>query len=415
MTRGRFVPVWPGPRLGAAAVVGVGLALALPGVWPYVAAGAGIAVAVDVLSRGRGPSSGRATERVYRPMRSRRWLAVTAGCMGLVLAVAAVVVILQDGDERQSTAASALPAEIPASYAATVTLVDRTRRIETDERVSLAQKDLATAVRPFEYYRLGVRPEQRVGEDPFTDLVPLPPAAATLVARARIGRIGDVLRAADGTLTLPARQERRLQTALHGWLRRLNHAVLVRALDRAFALQGWRLAHVTTQHREYRRRGEGPLYVSSALPARRLNTFNVLGNNSDGEWEVGPASLLLDKESTITLVAPHHALGGVYPAPRSRQGHVADGTEEVNVPLADARGMSVEFDVRSGPFRSAPLLWLLTVSLWSPVKWLIALLLVLASDTIRDGLRRVLGVGWRRLRSPRRSQGAPARRRRART
>jgi hypothetical protein len=75
--------------------------------------------------------------------------------------------------------------------------------------------------------------------------------------------------------------------------------------------------------------------------------------------------------------------------------------------------MGVEFDVRSGPFRSPPLLWLLTVSLWSPVKWLIALLLVLASDTIREALRRVLGAASRRLRPPGTKQRAGARPRRA--
>jgi hypothetical protein len=416
MTRGGSFQVWPGPRVAAAAVVGVGCALALPALWPYVAVAVGIAVAVELLSRGRGHSSGRAKERVRRALRSRRWLVVAASCIGVVaLAVAAAVVILDGGGGRHPTSASAPAAEVPAAYAATVTLVDRTRRVETDEHVSLTRKDLAAAVGPFEYHRLAVRPAQAVGADPLTDLVPLPPAAATLIARAGIDRVGDLLRAANGTLALPAPQTRRLRKALRGWLGRLNDAIFVHALDRAFALQGWQLAHVTTGRREYRRRGYGPLHVSGALPARRLNTFHVLGADSDGDWEVGPASLRLDNGATVTVVAPHHAVGGVYPAPRRRQEHVADGTEEVGIALADARGMSVEFDVRSGPFRSAPLLWLLTVSLWSPVKWLIALLLVLASDTIREALRRVLGAAWRRLRPPRTKQRAGTRPRRAGT
>jgi hypothetical protein len=102
-------------------------------------------------------------------------------------------------------------------------------------------------------------------------------------------------------------------------------------------------------------------------------------------------------------------LGDVYPKPRGRQQHVGDGDEEITVALADARGGTVEFDVRSGPFRSPPLLWLLAVSLWAPVKWLVALLLLLASDTIREGLRRVFGAGWRRIRPRPGNDGPTAR------
>jgi hypothetical protein len=362
MTADRPSPARPGRWILVAAVLVIGLAVVFPGLWPFVAAGAVAAVAVEV-ANARLP----AARRLWR--RTRRPLAVAAGALGLAATLVSLGYIALTGGGPVSAPQGFGVFEVPGAYEATVTLWDEPERMTSAERLALSQEDLTRAT-------TAVLPETRV------ELVH---------ELRRLGVRGRVLR-----------QNRQL-------LLDVGHAVLIRRLHRDLLAQGWRLARDSNVARRYQRMSERPLEVSAVIPARRHNEFRLRGFDEQGELVAGLALVRLGDASTVTLVAPRNALGEIYPSPRSRQSRVAAELDEATVALGDAREPVVEFDVRSPPFRGPPLSWVLGASVWSPLKWLIALLVALASDTVREWLRRLLTGAWRWIRPT----GRPARPRRA--
>jgi hypothetical protein len=92
----------------------------------------------------------------------------------------------------------------------------------------------------------------------------------------------------------------------------------------------------------------------------------------------------------IVLDAPRNAIGDTFPAGTTGPG--PGHSTRIALPLPDFED-SVEFDVRSRPFRNPILVKAVDVTVWTPFGWLLGLAIPLINDRVRD-----VAGGWLRRR-----------------
>jgi hypothetical protein len=171
-----------------------------------------------------------------------------------------------------------------------------------------------------------------------------------------------------------------------------------RAVTRAVARDGWTpSSDVGTS--TYVRSATRHLDVPGILPSKRTNRLDlpdvVFRLRGTRRTEL---RLTLGEGSVIVLDAPRNAIGDTFPAGTTGPG--PRHSTRVTLPLPDFED-SVEFDVRSRPFRNPILVKAVDVTVWTPFGWLLGLAIPLINDRVRGVAGGWLSRRFRRLR-PRR-------------
>jgi hypothetical protein len=153
----------------------------------------------------------------------------------------------------------------------------------------------------------------------------------------------------------------------------------------------------------YTRSGARRLDVPGLLPLERTNRFDLPIPHVFRFRVRGVTRLRVTRGegSVVVLDAPRNAIGDAFPAGISGPG--PGHSTRVRLPVADFAD-SVEFDVRSRPFRNPIFVKAVSVTVWTPFGWLLGLAIPLISDRVRDVSLRWLKRGFQRYRLRRRAR-----------
>jgi hypothetical protein len=173
-----------------------------------------------------------------------------------------------------------------------------------------------------------------------------------------------------------------------------------RSLTRALGSDGW----LPVAGDGYQRSRSRDLDVPGFLPAQRGNSFSP----PSGELELPDGRalnvVLNSASSRVVFDAPRNAIGDTFPA--GQRGVGPRGGDRITLQLPEFAD-ALEFDVRSRPFRNPILVKTVDVTVWTPFGWMLALVVPLISDRVREVI-----VDWMKRLFQRRKP-PPRRRRRA--
>lgn len=159
-----------------------------------------------------------------------------------------------------------------------------------------------------------------------------------------------------------------------------------RSFTHALAVDGWSPGKVARGRRGYVRSKTRRVDVPGVLPTERRNSFMPPDDIVAVLRGDGLLRITLAERSGVVLDAPKNAIGETFPAGSLGPGP-GDSTR-MRLPLPEF-GESVEFDVRSSPFRNAILAKAVDVTVWTPFGWLLGLAIPMISDRAR-----ALVLGW---------------------
>ena len=184
---------------------------------------------------------------------------------------------------------------------------------------------------------------------------------------------------------------------------------LAAAVGRELRGDGWTL-EVDNNRRQVFARTDSrwKLDRGAVFPAERTNELEAAAPALEAELVHHPLhgapvldiSLAFDDRSAVSLERmPENAVGETFPD-STRATHPGDGSEDVTFGLEEsARAETVEFEVRSPPFRNAILVQAVDLSVWSGMNWILVGLIAASSEWVRGLPRRLLT----RLRGPTRA------------
>jgi hypothetical protein len=192
------------------------------------------------------------------------------------------------------------------------------------------------------------------------------------------------------------------------------------ALVTAMASLGWTETTNSNLRLVFRHSDTQAAKHHSVLPAEQTNVLAL--STPTLELEQVPdqpvtVSFLLDDRSGAVVSAPQYTIGDTFPAAPDPQTRPSDRRQFFHMPV-DTETESLEFELRSPPFRNEALATLVNVTAWSPFRWLLTASILLASEGFRTSLKTALGRVFGPDTTPKPAQTQPrggrGRRRRAR-
>jgi hypothetical protein len=365
------------------------LALVNPALWPWVAA----TVAVILLA-GLGSPVVRALKEHHS---AGRVAAIGSAGLIVVTTVSTVALLTGDGDFGGNGSVGREPAmrefflELPVGYSTTASYMERSgEALRLDQRLTLTAEALdAGAADLLDDAREAGRRAQDEEERVLGQFSERRAAAIRNDLRTQRG-----LRA---ELKLPPAQAA-FRLAVPNLA--VAHRRLEATLTRELRDDGWTLdVHNNRRHVFVRTRPRRRLERATVFPAERTNALEAATPALEAELIRNPlhgalilnVSLAFDSHSAMTLERmPANAVGETFPD-ATRATHPSDGSQDVKFELEEsARDASIEFDVRSPPFRNAILVKVVDLSLWSGINWVLMLLIAATNDWVRALPRRLL-------------------------
>ena len=376
-----------------------------PALWPWVAA----AVGLVLLAQFGGAALGALKEHDS----AARVAAVGATGIAL-LATVSTLLVLGRGDDasdggRAGPQAVSVFLELPVGYSVTAHYMgEGGEALRLDERMTLTAAALEVAA---EDLLTGTRQAGRRSRDEEERFLAGHPERRAAAIREDLRTLPGVR--ADLELP-PAPEAFRLAVPNLDTARRR----LVAALARELREDGWTLEVDNNRRQVFARTDpRRKLDRGVLLPAERTNELEAAAPALEAELVRHPLhgapvldiSLAFDDRSAVSLERmPENAVGETFPD-ATRATHPGDGSEDVTFGLEEsARAETVEFEVRSPPFRNAILVQAVDLSVWSGMNWILVGLIAASSEWVRGLPRRLLA----RLRGRTRAPGP--RRRRAR-
>jgi hypothetical protein len=192
------------------------------------------------------------------------------------------------------------------------------------------------------------------------------------------------------------------------------------ALVTAMASLGWTEITNSNLRLVFRHSDTQAAKHHSVLPAEQTNVLAL--STRTLELDQAPdqpvtVSFLLDDRSGADVSAPQYTIGDTFPAAPHPETRPSDKRQFFHMPV-DTETESLEFELRSPPFRNEALATLVNVTAWSPFRWLLTASILLASEGFRTSLKTALGRVFGPDTTPKPAQTQPrggrGRRRRAR-
>jgi hypothetical protein len=192
------------------------------------------------------------------------------------------------------------------------------------------------------------------------------------------------------------------------------------ALVAAMASLGWTEITSSNLRLVFRHADAQAAKHHGVLPAEQTNVVALSTPTPELERvrdQPVDVNFLLDDKSEAVVSAPQYTIGDTFPAAHDPQTRPSDKRQFFHMPVA-TQTESLEFEIRSPPFRNEALATLVNVTAWSPFRWLLTASILLASEGFRTFLKTALGRVFGPDTTPKPAQTQPrggrGRRRRAR-
>jgi len=153
------------------------------------------------------------------------------------------------------------------------------------------------------------------------------------------------------------------------------------SIDSIMSLYGWNSSGVINGKLRFTRQRKQPV-SNRWFPVYSINTIFIPSIDYLGFF------LTPDKESEILLEAPNNMVIRTYPQYLSRIELLMENKEQLTIPisLASEKGFSIRIQVLSPLFRNKLGHTLISVSIWSPIKWIVLALCLIFAEQIKKGI-----------------------------
>ena len=165
-----------------------------------------------------------------------------------------------------------------------------------------------------------------------------------------------------------------------------------KALVAAMAALGWTQMTSSNLRLVFRHAATQAAKHHGVLPAEQTNVVALSTRTPELERvrdRPVDVNFLLDDESEAVVSAPQYTIGDTFPAAPDPQTRPSDKRQFFHMPVA-TQTESLEFELRSPPFRNEALATLVNVTAWSPFRWLLTASILLASEGFRTMLKTAL-------------------------